>query len=217
MQKDASIQIDWTGTGIYFYGNASSDSYNLKVNGQDVQSVDVPNGGLLGSKDGLPYKQHSATLTVSGGKMVAFQYAQVTIGYGYPGNNTQNHTIQAVSDDGKIPNKQFFNFAGGDGGSWAPEAPQAGITFPNGTETKISYQMKTNQKDDALCFEVNNASGFVLWGSMYNDHSPKRATIMPNPTTNTSSKSTDIYNICVWLDFQQVLYWESGLDYDTTY
>ncbi|KAL0580032.1 hypothetical protein V5O48_001966 [Marasmius crinis-equi] len=216
-QKGASIQVSWVGTGIYFYGNASSDSYNLKVNGQNVQGADVPNGGLLGSKDGLPYKQHSATLSVSGGKRVAFQYAQVTIGYGYPGNDVQNRTIQAVSDDGKTPNRQFFNFAGGDSGGWAPETPQPGITFPNGTETKISYQMKTSLKTDALRFQVKNASGFVLWGSMFSDHFPKRAKLTPDPATNTSSKSTDIYDICSMLDFQQVLYWESGLDHDTTY
>ncbi|KAK1230525.1 hypothetical protein PQX77_006397 [Marasmius sp. AFHP31] len=215
--KGSTVQISWIGTGIYFYGNATSDGYKIKVDGDDVQGADVPNGGLLGSKTGLQYKKHTSTLTVVGGKKVAFQYAQVTVGYGYPGNNVQNRTIQAVSDDGKTPNNDYFNFVGGGSDGWSPESPQAGITFPNGTETKISYQMKTSLTTSSLRFKVNNASGFVLWGSMFSDHNPKRATITPDPTSNAGTKSTDIYDICSMLDFEQVLYWESNLDYSTTY
>ncbi|KAK1215831.1 hypothetical protein PQX77_021557 [Marasmius sp. AFHP31] len=217
-RKGSTVQISWIGTGIYFYGNATSDGYKIKVDGDDVQEADVPNGGLLGSKTDLPYKKHTSTLTVIGGKKVAFQYAQVTIGYGYPGNSIENRTIQAVSDDGNTPNNNYFNFVGK---GWRPEnppkKPRAGITFPNGTETKISYQMKTNLTTSSLRFKVNNASGFVLLGSMFSDHNPKRATITPDPTSNTRTKSTDIYDICSMLDFEQVLYWESNLDYSTTY
>ncbi|KAL0580033.1 hypothetical protein V5O48_001967 [Marasmius crinis-equi] len=213
----ASVQISWVGTGIYFYGNASSGTYNIKVDGQSIPGADVPNGGLLGSKTGLSYKQHTATLSAAGNGKVAFQYAQATIGYGYPGNQRQNRTIEALSADGQTPNTQSFYFYAGDNNGWTPEDRQAGITYPNGTQTTISYQMKTSLRTDSLTFKVTNASGFILWGSLYSDHYPKRATLTPDPATNTSSKTTDINDICTMLDFQQALYWESGLDHGTTY
>ncbi|KAG7086232.1 hypothetical protein E1B28_002203 [Marasmius oreades] len=214
------VQINWIGTGIYFYGNATSGAYKIAVDGNNVAvaGLNASNGGLLGSKVGLRYSQHSATLSVVQNQKVAFQYAQVTIGYGYPGNSIQNRTVQAVDDDGptRKPNSEFFNFVGSDSGGWAVEEQQRMITYPNGTEEQITHQMKTNLKADSLKFKVNNSSAFVLWGSMFNDHFPKRATLTPGPRGGPT-KTTDIYDICNTLDFQQVFYWESGLDYDTTY
>ncbi|KAL0069421.1 hypothetical protein AAF712_003446 [Marasmius tenuissimus] len=82
----ASITFNWLGTAIYVYGNATKDSYKFSVDGQDVhETFDVPEGGLLGSKTGMPYKEHTAMLKVVGGEGLAFQYADLTIGLGYPG------------------------------------------------------------------------------------------------------------------------------------
>jgi hypothetical protein len=78
----ASMELTWVGTAVYLYGKASAGSYTVSVDGEDVGSN--PDGGVLGSKSGLKYGSHTVRLTASGGSQVAFQYAQVTIGMGYP-------------------------------------------------------------------------------------------------------------------------------------
>ncbi|KAL0060077.1 hypothetical protein AAF712_013153, partial [Marasmius tenuissimus] len=82
----ASITFNWLGTAIYVYGTGTKESYNFSVDGQEVgETFDVQQGGLLGSMTGMQYKEHEAILQVVGGAMLAFQYADITIGLGYPG------------------------------------------------------------------------------------------------------------------------------------
>jgi len=77
----ATMELDWTGTAVYLYGSAEAGSYTISV---DNENVDVePGGGLLGSKSGLDYGAHTVKLEVTGGSVVAFQHADVTIGVGY--------------------------------------------------------------------------------------------------------------------------------------
>jgi hypothetical protein len=79
----AYMELSWVGTAVYLYGNASAGSYIVLVDGEDIGSNS--NKGVLASKSGLDYGNHNVRLTARGGSQVVFQYAQVTIGMGYPG------------------------------------------------------------------------------------------------------------------------------------
>ncbi|THV01095.1 hypothetical protein K435DRAFT_655930 [Dendrothele bispora CBS 962.96] len=80
---NATMELDWVGTAVYLYGKADMGSYTISVD-DDEDIPGTPVGGLLGSKSGLPYGSHKITLTVTGGSLVSFQYAEATIGIGYP-------------------------------------------------------------------------------------------------------------------------------------
>ena len=83
----ATMSISWVGTAVYLYGQASAASYSIDVDGASIPfaAVNVEQGGLLGSRTGLQYGNHTVTLTTSGTAYVAFQYAELTIGIGYVG------------------------------------------------------------------------------------------------------------------------------------
>jgi hypothetical protein len=78
----STIELNWVGTAVYLYGNATRVSYQITVDSVDIG--DVGGQGLLGSKTELQYGEHSAVLTALGGSTVSFWYADVTIGVGYP-------------------------------------------------------------------------------------------------------------------------------------
>ncbi|KAK1220474.1 hypothetical protein PQX77_016757 [Marasmius sp. AFHP31] len=79
--------------------------------------------------------------------------------------------------------------------------------------------MATEGYNDGLRFNVTSAGAFILWGSLYSDHPVKRITISPKPGSSdpTSIKETFMHDTGPYGDFQQILYWESGLDRETSY
>ncbi|THV01098.1 hypothetical protein K435DRAFT_596432, partial [Dendrothele bispora CBS 962.96] len=80
---NATMELDWVGTAVYLYGKADMGSYTISVDAEE----DIPGepvGGLLCSKSDLPYGSHRITLRVTGESLVSFQYAEATIGIGYP-------------------------------------------------------------------------------------------------------------------------------------
>ena len=83
----ATLQLSFTGTAIYLYGQATSASFTVAIDGKgsDSTAVTIPQGGLLAAQTGLAYGSHTVTLTTHGTGLVAFQYAELTIGIGYPG------------------------------------------------------------------------------------------------------------------------------------
>ncbi|EEB90681.1 hypothetical protein MPER_11078 [Moniliophthora perniciosa FA553] len=81
----ARITFNWVGTAVYLYGNATSGSYKIRVDGSDITDLPSGQGGVLGVKTGMPYSNHSVVLIALGGGRVSFWYAEVTIGAGYPG------------------------------------------------------------------------------------------------------------------------------------
>ncbi|KAL0063619.1 hypothetical protein AAF712_009478 [Marasmius tenuissimus] len=60
---------------------------------------------------------------------------------------------------------------------------------------------------------IGQASAFILWGAVNYDHSSKRAMI----TWDGGQKDTRLNDISDYLDFQQIIYWEGGLDRDKNY
>ncbi|KAF9269192.1 hypothetical protein L218DRAFT_994105 [Marasmius fiardii PR-910] len=225
----AALQFNWTGTAVYFYGNASLNTFSITVDDMEsLQTFDAPNGGLLGKMEGLDYGDHSAKLTVtdSGGKEVAFQYAQVTIGLGFKnGSGSANRTVHAVNDspvDQLEAESDFFNYAGMLNG-WRVQDLTKGnsspvddfpkIFRPNGSVTNLSRQMFTTDHGDVVSFNLTKTSTFFLWGTVNQSHGSKNVSI----TGRNLSKMTILEDSSSVLDFWQVLYWESGLDRDETY
>ena len=83
----STMQLSWVGTAIYLYGQANNASFSIDVDGvtSTYSDVTIPQGGLLGVQTELAYSNHTAALTTHGSGLVAFQYAELTIGIGYPG------------------------------------------------------------------------------------------------------------------------------------
>ncbi|KAL0574499.1 hypothetical protein V5O48_007474 [Marasmius crinis-equi] len=218
-RSGASLELRWVGTAVYLYGNATAGSYTITVDGQDVgASKNVPQGGLLGRKTGLKYGDHTAKLTVLGKGEVAFQYARVTIGVGYTGSKIQNRTVYATNEQPTAEPNPFFWYEGSsDSLSWRME-PIRTVQRADGSNYEIPRQMVTSTMGDTLTFTVNRSSAFFLWGAVNSDHQPgKRATITPTSDGQAQSKDTSLDDESNYLDFEQIIYWESGLDPDQNY
>ncbi|KAK1220824.1 hypothetical protein PQX77_016395 [Marasmius sp. AFHP31] len=213
----ASLELEWDGTAVYLYGNASAGSYRISVDGVDIgASNDVPTGGLLGSKTGLKYGSHTVKLEVLGTGEVAFQYAEATIGVGYPGNNIQNRTVFAtVESPTPRPNDFFFQFGGRRGfQTWAVDPQIWTVYYVNGITSQLPRQMHAFEVDATVTFNVNRASAFFLWGVANYDHFPKKASITGH---DGQPKETRLDDGSEYLDFDQIIYWQSGLDPDKSY
>ncbi|THV01214.1 hypothetical protein K435DRAFT_655833 [Dendrothele bispora CBS 962.96] len=79
----ATMEFTWIGTAVYLYGTGIKGPYKISVDNLDIGAV--PGDGLLGSKVGLGYGPHIVKLIALGESEIVFQYAEVTIGVGYPG------------------------------------------------------------------------------------------------------------------------------------
>ncbi|KAL0063620.1 hypothetical protein AAF712_009479 [Marasmius tenuissimus] len=206
----AAFEFEWVGTAVYLYGKASSGSYRLSVDGEivEIPSDDVPLRTLLGFKADLKYGSHAVKLTALGKEEVLFQYAEVTIGVGY------NVTLFATVGEASAQPNPLFRFEGSTSSkSWRAEPDIHPVYHVNGSSSQIPRQMVTYEFDNTLTFTVSQASAFFLWGTVNYDHSNKRASI----TWSEGQKDTLLNDLSNYLDFQQIIYWEGGLDWDKTY
>ncbi|KAH8100285.1 hypothetical protein BXZ70DRAFT_180298 [Cristinia sonorae] len=213
----ASLQFSWIGTAVYLYGNADNASYTLDVDGDRVSSssVTIPEGGLLGSKTGLEYGNHTVTLTTHGTNQVAFQFAELTIGLGYLGSSVQNSSILAVdSSSTPITQNPFFSYQPVNN-HWHVEVARTQL-LPNGTRMAIPRQMLTSTLGESVSFTINQTSAFFLYGSCNRDHAKKVVTVTPygDPSKAWTTTINDHSSI---LDFFQIIHWEAGLDRDESY
>jgi hypothetical protein len=62
----AKVEIDFVGTSIQFFGQASPNSYRISVNGSSPVSGQ-PQGDLLGGIEGLDIGNHTVSLEVTNG------------------------------------------------------------------------------------------------------------------------------------------------------
>ncbi|KAJ8089605.1 hypothetical protein PM082_014861 [Marasmius tenuissimus] len=212
----ATLEFEWVGTAVYLYGKANAGSYSLSVDGKSVESPsdDVPLGALLGFKANLEYGSHTVKLMVLGEAEVVFQNAEVTIGIGYIGNTLQNRTMFATDEKPSLRPNPFFQFGGSKTSkSWIMEPAPQTVYHVNGSTSQIARQMMTCEFDNTLSFNFSQASAFILWGAVNYDHSSKRAMI----TWDGGQKDTRLNDISDYLDFQQIIYWEGGLDRDKNY
>ena len=78
----ASVELDWIGTAIYLYGDASAGSLGYTVQFDGVQSSNITiSTGLLFSQSQLNYGPHSLVLMVVQGQ-VSISNSTITVGMG---------------------------------------------------------------------------------------------------------------------------------------
>ncbi|KAF9262747.1 hypothetical protein L218DRAFT_380604 [Marasmius fiardii PR-910] len=215
-RSGASLEFSWVGTAVYLYGNAAAGSYGISVDNQDIGVASdeaVPQGGLLGSKTGLQYGNHTVKLLARGLGEVGFQYAQATIGVGYSGTTVQNRTIMTVDEQpGKPQANPFFRFdIQPDANSWRPEDLRKTL-FENGSVATVPRHMITNLEGDKVTFTISQASAFFLYGSMNYDHGIKQAAIYSSKEGEANARRSIVDDGSNYLDFEQIIYWQSGLD-----
>ncbi|KAH8100275.1 hypothetical protein BXZ70DRAFT_179619 [Cristinia sonorae] len=213
----ATMQFSWIGTAMFLYGQADGASYTIDVDGDQSSSasVSVPQGGLLGSRTGLIYGNHTLTLTTHGTGQVSFQYAELTIGVGYPGSLVQNRTILAVDSASTNPTPNpYFTYQPGNN-HWQIEDAKS-QRLPSGVRVPVPLEMFTATVGESVSFTVNQTTAFFLYASFDFDRGQKIVTVTPysDPSKVRTTAVTDFSNA---LDFVQILYWEAGLDRDESY
>jgi hypothetical protein len=75
--------LDWIGTAIYLYGNALPGGYTIHLD-RVLMNATMDVSGVLFSKTGLDYRQHSIVVGVVEGE-TSISSAITTIGMGEPG------------------------------------------------------------------------------------------------------------------------------------
>ena len=82
----ASAQLDWIGTAVYLYGDASEGGYTIELDGNQTTPTssvsDVP--GLLFSQSDMTYGPHSLIFTVVQSGATIYN-AIITVGMGEVG------------------------------------------------------------------------------------------------------------------------------------
>jgi hypothetical protein len=71
----ASVRLDWLGTAIYLYGDASVGAYTIELDGATT-NCETSAPGLLFSKSNLTYGSHSLTLRVVQGTSTTLSRAR---------------------------------------------------------------------------------------------------------------------------------------------
>lgn len=77
--------MDWLGTAIYLYGDASVGAYTIELDGA-ATNIETSMQGLLFAKSGLTYGSHSLTLRVAQAtSTTSILSAIITVGIGDTG------------------------------------------------------------------------------------------------------------------------------------
>ena len=77
-------------------------------------------------------------------------------------------------------------------------------------------QMLTAVAGEAVTFTLSQTTAFFLRGALNNDHGPKSVKFAPVENSGQATTTTFL-DYSTTLDFNQILYWQSGLDRDQSY
>uniref|UniRef100_A0A0W0ETZ1 Transmembrane protein n=1 Tax=Moniliophthora roreri TaxID=221103 RepID=A0A0W0ETZ1_MONRR len=214
----ASMSITWIGTAAYIYGNSTAPYYTL-VDGALNIGPRVPQSNLLASVTGLPYGSHTIILAQNGTDLLGFHHAILTIGIGYEGYDiTFNQSVPAVIND--RPNDAFFDLRKlTTYTSWGLEPAELEEVLPNSGHQPVPRAVSgvlESTNDPSLVFKITNSSAFFVRGYVAPQRQSKMATLTPG-LNGEPFKVTVFNDYSSILDFDQVLYWESGLNRDQTY
>ena len=82
----AFVELDWTGTAVYVYGSALSNSiYNVTVDGAPANGTSDLVQGLLGSATNLTYGEHTLRVATGDSRIFSISGVVLTIGVGSDG------------------------------------------------------------------------------------------------------------------------------------
>ena len=149
--------------------------------------------------------------------------------------SSQNRTVLAV-EMGTIPTpNSFFTYQSfGTPISWQIESlhptskvfcarvslsshfPCLPVIQPDGSLLATPRQMKTATAGESVTFTFNQTTAFFLRGTLNYDHGHKSVTFTPHSNAGQATTTT-ILDYSTTLDFDQILYWQSGLDRDQSY
>ncbi|ESK91838.1 hypothetical protein Moror_10564 [Moniliophthora roreri MCA 2997] len=214
----ASMSLTWVGTAAYVYGNSTNSSYTIDVDGSKIDTPVLENS-LLASVTSLPYGNHTITLSHPGTDLLAIRYVVLTIGIGYEGSSfrVRIRSVPAVLDGQANRFFRFVKTAPVTGWALVPDGEEE--ILPDGRQRPVARSMAgtiASKTDPSLVFNVTNSSAFFLRGGVDGSGGPNVATLRPG-LNGAPSKATVFNNLSPILDYDQVLYWESGLDRNQNY
>ncbi|KAJ6498981.1 hypothetical protein C8R45DRAFT_1210836 [Mycena sanguinolenta] len=184
----ASLQIQWTGTGIELFGNATNSSYDITIDDQAMDTSSSANvtAGVLFSVDTLNEGDHALSLTVqANGPESLFEFDSATIAALPSPSNVSNLTFtQQVLND-------TFAFVG----KWS---------FLNDSDS--SHQSTTAGDSASIQF---TGTAFQLLGST-SPQAGNYSVTLDNVTTSFSARSS-------FSQADSLLFFASGLDAETTH
>jgi hypothetical protein len=178
----ASVLLDWLGTAVYLYGNASLGRYSTYLDGQrTVTNATVDTSRLLFTGTDLDYRPHSLVLVLVEGE-ISISNTIITVGMGELGSAPP--TLQFIFSltislfSSTITNHTID--------TTALPIPLAttDITLSGPWESPInvsSPRIATRTLGSTLSFHLTSAVAFSIHGYLDLDHGPYHVTLTPPP------------------------------------
>ncbi|KZT07455.1 uncharacterized protein LAESUDRAFT_772770 [Laetiporus sulphureus 93-53] len=205
----ASVELEWTGTAIWFYGLADPAAYDVQLDGSSAIAGAGTNSsdGTLFSLTDLEYGLHSVTLTVVKAPVTVLG-ATITVGLGETGSILETRNISAVTNN--IPPTANPMFSS-NGDYWTVNSSYA---YDNTTE---SYpRVVTDMQSASLTFLLNSTVGFAILGSCDYDHGAYNVTLDPPPPDGFVGSMQ--YNASShWIALNEIKYLATGMDRTQNY
>ncbi|KAI0948200.1 hypothetical protein AcW1_009780 [Taiwanofungus camphoratus] len=204
----ASVQLDWTCTAVYLYGQANAGAYAVQIDEMPVVTGggSLRPGGVLFSQVGLQYGSHSVILRVIQGG-VTITGAIATVGMGASGTIVETRNISAMIDN-SIENP-FFSF---DSSMWFSMVPY-GL---NESTTRPYPRICSHDPGAVVSFNLNSTTAFAIYGGLDNDQGTYNVSVIPPPPFGPS-QSTQFNASSHWMTLDQVKYLATGMDRTETY
>ncbi|KAL1723457.1 hypothetical protein EV715DRAFT_191204 [Schizophyllum commune] len=199
----ASATIEFYGSACTLYGVADAGTYKTKLDDGDEQDGSPSGSNTLAAYNGLDYGKHTLTLTVSGGKPVEIQSADVVLGLGENNaffNRTNIDTVEVSQGGYHTEKNPFFS--------------TSGATF-NTDHDAAGYPRLDTSGLGTISFTFTSATIIQLLGTMNYDHGQYSVSI--SPSVGASDETRTFNASSLWFAYDSILFFESGLDRDQTY
>ncbi|KAG7096724.1 hypothetical protein E1B28_004137 [Marasmius oreades] len=201
--QGASFEISFMGTAVYIYGSATPGAYTTRLD--EKEAGGQPSNGLLASYSGLAYKQHTFSLNVTQAQNLTIMSGTFTVGVGDKGASIKETTVPAVtanSDGSSFLNSAAFQTSGGG-------------TFNTNHDAQGYPRVDTNNAGSSIIFHFSSASALRVVGSLNYDHGAYSATLSPPGGVSTTTRTFNA--VSKWFAYDNIIYWESGLDRTQSY
>ncbi|KAH8830401.1 hypothetical protein DL96DRAFT_1592735 [Flagelloscypha sp. PMI_526] len=196
----ATMSLDFYGSGITVYGSSSAGAFSTTVDSQETTGS--PSGTKLFETTNLSVGKHTMSLKVSNGKGVNVTSVVVKAAVGKSGSTVVPLTEDAVSvSSGSPVTSSYYSTSGGE--------------WYNVHSWEKYPRLDTNTIGGTVSFSFSNASGLIIYGTSNYDHDTFSVKINPPVGASTSERTFNATS--KWFAYDNVVFFEAGMDASTTY
>ncbi|ESK94464.1 hypothetical protein Moror_8122 [Moniliophthora roreri MCA 2997] len=202
--QGASFEISFMGTAIQIYGSGTGGAYTTTLDNRDAVEGN-PSNGMLASYADLEYKTHTLSLNVTQSQSLNMTSARLTIGVGDKGatvKETKTDSVKVNSDGSSFLNSDYFY-------------PTGQGTFNTFHDASNYPRVDTNNAGSTINFRASGMSAVFITGTVNYDHGLYSINLSPSAGVSSSTRTFNATS--KWFAYDQLIYWESGLDRTQTY